>query len=359
MCGILGMIGTVPPQHWDEAYTLLQNIFIFSKSRGTDASGFSAIHAGKNTLITEKRPIDSLKFVERCSRFKALKKAMPNILVGHTRFSTSGPASRGRNNHPFNSNRYSLVHNGGVANWKKLASSHSIKMRTETDSEILLHLLERNSSFHDGIQNTMNIVTDSSRVAVANLQYDKEGPKLFLFRNDSNPISVMMHPKYNALFFASERKFLEDSLLSVWGAGWRGLADTHEVDIQMLPSWQSFEIILDANDGSPDITEEISINKPSKMGFSASGSNVRRLNGPLSSFIPTTSTTIEDIDAIDSISDLTTFQLMKGASEETREAGIELTMAMKESSTILGLIQNNPFMTSQELDHFKSWLTRV
>ncbi len=281
MCGILGMIGTVPPKHWDEAYTLLQNIFIFSKARGTDASGFSAIHAGKKTLITEKRPIDSLKFVERCSRFKALRKAMPNVLVGHTRFSTSGHASRGRNNHPFNSNRYSLVHNGGVSNWKNLASSHSINMRTETDSEILLHLLERNSSFHDGIQNTMDIVTDSSRIAVANIQYDEEKPKLFLFRNDSNPISVMLHPKYNTLFFASERKYLEDGLMSIWGAGWRGLADTHEVDIQMLPSWRSFEIILDPNDGSPDIKEEITIRKTSKMGFSAAGPNVRRLNGPL------------------------------------------------------------------------------
>ena len=150
------MIGTVPQDKWDEAHTLLQNIFIFSKDRGRDASGFSAIHTNNPALITEKRPIDSMKFVERSARFKALRKAMPNVVVGHTRYSTSGDPSRGRNNHPFNSQRYSLVHNGGISDWKNLASKEEISMRTETDSEILLHLLERKNCFHEGIQEAMS-----------------------------------------------------------------------------------------------------------------------------------------------------------------------------------------------------------
>ena len=122
MCGILGMIGSVPSEHASTAHAILQNIFIFNKIRGGHASGFSAFHNRQNgRLITEKRAISSVKFVERSAKFKALRKDMPNFFIGHTRLSTSGTPKRGRNNHPFNSKKYSMVHNGGITGWQNVA----------------------------------------------------------------------------------------------------------------------------------------------------------------------------------------------------------------------------------------------
>ena len=358
MCGILGMIGAVPKEHARVAHTILQNIFILNQSRGEHASGFSAIHNNNiGKLITEKRAISSTKFVSRSAKFKALAKDMPNIFIGHTRFSTSGTPTRGRNNHPFNSKVYSMVHNGGIDNWKHLVTTNDIKMRSETDSEVILRLVERKNTFYDGISHAMKIIPRSSRVAVAMLRYVDE-PKLFLFRNIRNPIHIMTYPRLHAIFFSSEESHLETALKSIFGNKTKDIINEHEINIEKVPDWKSLEFTLE-NGTLPILSKELEVNS-SAWGhtFSASSSSssteeylpiARGQNGPIE-IGPKRKKPITEWN---------TGELVGSVSSATRAKSKELSRTVRDVSSILQSIRTNPFMSVDEIEHWKKWQNNV
>lgn len=361
------MIGSVPKQHASTAHAILQNLFILNKSRGEHASGFSAIHiahAGK--LISEKRSINSLKFVDRCSKFKALRKVMPNIFIGHTRHATSGTPKRGRNNHPFNSDTYSMVHNGGVDDWKNIAVKNELKIRSETDSEVILRLVERKDTFHDGISHAMEIIPRASRVAVAMLRHVDE-PKLFLFRNLYNPIYIMTYPRMHSIFFSSEGIHLEKALKSVFGDKTADIMEEHEINIEKVPEWRSLEFTL--IDGLlPQLSNELEVHAP-KIGFiptkrdyisdAWSGDNqtylpvVKGQNGVIELGPPLGTSFAEWSKK--PIDEWNTSEMMRAVSIDTRDRGVALTRTIRESSPILESIRTNPFMSHDEIEHWKKW----
>lgn len=212
MCGILGYIGAVPPELAKEAHSILKFIFAFSQKRGKDASGFSTMN-GEN-FYTEKRPISSVQFVARSKKFALLRDDMPDIFIGHTRQSTSGKPHIGRNNHPFNSRRYSLVHNGSIPKWKAFVKAQSINLRSETDSEIIIRLLKDDALSGDAINEMLNTIPTESKIAIAIL--DKYAQELFLYRSFHNEVHVLMVPDLNTMFFASESSFMLDAHRTVF-----------------------------------------------------------------------------------------------------------------------------------------------
>lgn len=357
MCGILGMIGSVPSEHARTAHTILQNIFVLNKSRGSDASGFSALHVRPGgRLITEKRSISSLKLVDRSARFKALAKDMPNIFIGHTRLSTSGTPKRGRNNHPFNSSRYSMVHNGGIDGWQTIAHQNKLNLRSETDSEVILRLAEKRDNFHDGISHVMEVAGYHSRIAVAFLQHTGD-PRLFLFRNLANPISVMTYPRLHAIFFSSLGDHLTTALKTIYGKETDRIIKEHEINIELLPDWKSLELMLSDN-GLPEIVEEKEVEKAiyRPMGFNASSthSSIDIHNSDCTSLpIATGSNNTKYLPA--RVEDFSTGQLLEISSEETREQGTRLCMAATEAASVISCINKNRFMQYEEIEHWKKW----
>jgi predicted glutamine amidotransferase len=366
MCGILGMIGAVPNEHATIAHTILQNIFIFNRSRGGDASGFSAIHnKSDKKLITEKRAIDSLKFVERSAKFKALRKDMPNILIGHTRASTSGTPKRGRNNHPFNSSKYSMVHNGGITSWRSVATDNKLDLRSETDSEIILRLAEQKDNFYDGISHTMDKVGTTSRVAVAFLRHEGE-PRLFLFRNMLNPISIMTYPRLQTIFFSSEAHHLRMALKSVFGEKVSQMMREHEINIEAVPDWKSLEFMLVDNQ-LPELISERNVSRP--YYHSNNNTSSTSINSTSSSILDNSD--IEEKKSLpivmgpsgrQSFTDLneaSTKDLLERVSEDTRRRGVSVATAVREATDILKSVSQNAFMPHEEMEHFKKWMKDV
>ena len=133
MCGIVGYIGT------KEAYPILINGLKRLEYRGYDSAGV-AVFNGKINLYKHKGKIKELE------NFVTSKEIEGNLGIGHTRWATHGEPND-INAHPHKSmnNLFTLVHNGIIENYadlKKDLTAQGYKFESDTDTEILVNLIE-------------------------------------------------------------------------------------------------------------------------------------------------------------------------------------------------------------------------
>ncbi len=134
MCGIVGYVG-----HRAAAPLLLDGLARL-EYRGYDSAGLATLHDGR--LAVEK-------VVGRISALqKKLEAGVPEGTLGlaHTRWATHGePSDRNAHPHTDCSGAIAVVHNGIVENASVLREwleRHGHEFRSETDTEVLAHLIE-------------------------------------------------------------------------------------------------------------------------------------------------------------------------------------------------------------------------
>lgn len=134
MCGIVGYIGTRP------AVPLIMEGLRRLEYRGYDSAGLAVLEDGQ--LVVEKRAgkVGDLAAHLKGSEFKA------TLGMGHTRWATHGEPTD-LNAHPHQDCRgeIALIHNGIIENFatlKKKLSEDGHIFRTQTDTEVLVHLIE-------------------------------------------------------------------------------------------------------------------------------------------------------------------------------------------------------------------------
>jgi glucosamine--fructose-6-phosphate aminotransferase (isomerizing) len=134
MCGIIGYIGE------KEANPIILNGLKHLEYRGYDSCGIALI--GTNSLMIKK---DVGKVEEVHSRLNFLEPPA-KLIIAHTRWATHGKVSR-ENAHPHLScdSSIAVVHNGIIENYqelKKLLKKKGHKFKSETDTEVISHLVE-------------------------------------------------------------------------------------------------------------------------------------------------------------------------------------------------------------------------
>ncbi len=135
MCGIIGYVGA------GSATALVLDGLQRLEYRGYDSAGFAAVCDGQ--LIVEKSAGRFSDFRER------LGSTLPfgRIAIAHTRWATHGePTDVNAHPHADCSGRIALVHNGIIENagtLKAVLRRHRHKLRSQTDSEVLVHLIEQ------------------------------------------------------------------------------------------------------------------------------------------------------------------------------------------------------------------------
>ena len=139
MCGIIGYVGT------EEAVPLLLQSLKRLEYRGYDSAGIALIQDGRLIRFRRVGKVRDLEDSVRAERTHA------SIGIGHTRWATHGAPSTA-NAHPHLCCRQSIaiVHNGIIENYhslKKMLTSEGHVFRSDTDSEVLAHLIEK---FHTG-----------------------------------------------------------------------------------------------------------------------------------------------------------------------------------------------------------------
>jgi len=136
MCGIVGYVGKKPvvPVILDGLRRL--------EYRGYDSAGIAV--AGNGDGLQIRRAEGKLRNLEEAIRLKPLDGTYG---IGHTRWATHGRPSE-ENAHPHRdcSGNIVVVHNGIVENYlslKRKLTEEGHKFTTETDTEIIAHLVER------------------------------------------------------------------------------------------------------------------------------------------------------------------------------------------------------------------------
>lgn len=134
MCGIVGYIG-----HQNSTPLILNGLKKL-EYRGYDSAGIAVIQNGQVEIRREAGKLSQLNEIVR--EFPLT--GSPGI--GHTRWATHGePTARNAHPHLGATGRVVVVHNGIVENFLELRdelSSSGVKFQSDTDSEIIVHLVE-------------------------------------------------------------------------------------------------------------------------------------------------------------------------------------------------------------------------
>ncbi|MCK5237113.1 MAG: glutamine--fructose-6-phosphate transaminase (isomerizing), partial [Deltaproteobacteria bacterium] len=133
MCGIVGYVGGRVAQ--DVILEGLKRL----EYRGYDSAGVATIFEGKLNIKRSEGKLEKLATKLKKSPLKG------SVGIGHTRWATHGRPTEA-NAHPHKEGDVAVVHNGIIENYMELREelkSEGAKFKSETDTEILSHLIHR------------------------------------------------------------------------------------------------------------------------------------------------------------------------------------------------------------------------
>ena len=176
MCGIVGYSGS------RQAVEVLIDALKRLEYRGYDSAGI-AICGKEVQVYKDKGEISRLQ--------ESLPVLKGTVGIGHTRWATCGRPSK-ENAHPFVdcTGEFALVHNGIIENHMALRKGLMMKghkFTSETDTEVLVHLLEENfqGDTHAALIEALKKVKGTYAVAVV-----RRGSKEVVVARKENPLVV-------------------------------------------------------------------------------------------------------------------------------------------------------------------------
>jgi glucosamine--fructose-6-phosphate aminotransferase (isomerizing) len=180
LCGIIGYIGK------QIAAPILLDSLKKLEYRGYDSCGIATING--DAAIEIKKGAGRIEQVDAREQFLSLK---GKIGIAHTRWATHGKVSD-NNAHPFVSCNgvFALVHNGILENYLELKENllkKGHKFTSETDTEILVHLIEEYAKENPkaSMVDILSAVVKEAKGAFTFLLLDKSTNIIYAFRKDS------------------------------------------------------------------------------------------------------------------------------------------------------------------------------
>ncbi len=193
MCGIIGYIGEKP------AFPILVSGLKRMEYRGYDSYGFCVFDEQKDVFLYKK-----------VGKISETGQEISNLTVkgtaglGHTRWATTGGVTD-ENAHPhFDCNKnIFLVHNGIIENYKELkeklmAKGH--KFTSETDTEVLCHLVEEN--YNGSLEEALRKILKEIRGTYGIALMSKKEPQKIVAARLSSPMILGIGK--NELLIASD-----------------------------------------------------------------------------------------------------------------------------------------------------------
>ena len=160
MCGIVAYIGQ------GEALPMLVGGLKKLEYRGYDSSGVALIDNGKISTIRASGKISALE-----AKLKE-NPVQGNIGIAHTRWATHGAPTE-QNAHPHSSfdGKISIVHNGIIENYASLKAKlieKGITFKSETDTEVVAHLIARNynGNLKEAVLKALSLIEGTFGLAV-------------------------------------------------------------------------------------------------------------------------------------------------------------------------------------------------
>ena len=203
MCAIFGLLdfrGKLNPAQRRVIFRELANA---AQIRGTDASGVAYVQ--NEAIQIQKAPRPAYKM-----RWRIAPEA--RYLMGHTRMTTQGAASKNQNNHPFpgeaGGTAFALAHNGVLYNDRALRCTRYLPAtKIETDSYVAVQLLRKIGKLNPESLRQMAEALDGTFTITV---LDAENTMYFVRGN--NPLTIRFLPQLGCYLYASTDEILDMAL---------------------------------------------------------------------------------------------------------------------------------------------------
>ncbi|MBD3639071.1 MAG: glutamine--fructose-6-phosphate transaminase (isomerizing) [Crocinitomicaceae bacterium] len=184
MCGIVGYIGD------KKAYPILIKGLSRLEYRGYDSAGVALIQDGK-ILNVYKRQGKVQDLVDFANDFST----EGTVGIGHTRWATHGePNDVNAHPHFSGDENIVLVHNGIIENYeiiKKELTKRGHEFKTETDTEVLVHLIEEiKENSQVSIEEAVRMALKEVHGAYAIVLISKDSPDKIIAARKSSPLVI-------------------------------------------------------------------------------------------------------------------------------------------------------------------------
>lgn len=184
MCGIVGYIGN------KKAYPVLIKGLSRLEYRGYDSAGVALLenNTDLNVYKRQGKVQDLVAFVEG-------KSTAGTVGIGHTRWATHGlPNDINAHPHTSGDGKMVLVHNGIIENYdvlKKELVKRGHTFKSETDTEVLVHLIEEiKSKYSVDLVEALRLALNEVHGAYAIVIVSKDEPNKLIAAKKSSPLVV-------------------------------------------------------------------------------------------------------------------------------------------------------------------------
>ncbi len=182
MCGIVAYVGE------KQAYPILIKGLKRLEYRGYDSAGVALLESDINLYKKQGK-------VSELENFAANQNTTSTIGIGHTRWATHG-APNDVNAHPHSSNdgKLAIIHNGIIENYaslKKELINRGHEFTSETDTEVLVHLIEEvkkieECSLLEAVQLALKEVIGAYAIVILS----NETPDTLIVAKKSSPLVI-------------------------------------------------------------------------------------------------------------------------------------------------------------------------
>ena len=229
MCCLFGFVDYKGKMSKVEKDRVIRILSIACEARGTDATGISYMKENRMRIHKKPKAAHQVKF------------SIPSdvqVVMGHTRLTTQGAASKNYNNHPFfgkaGGEEFAFAHNGVLYNESEIRRKYDLdETQIETDSYVVAQALEAK-----GVVDFSSLAEISEKVSgsfcftALTQQQD-----LYIVKGD-NPMCLYHFPKKGLYMYTSTEEILRNALKSL------GMLSAHHEEIRLIDG-QIIKITLD------------------------------------------------------------------------------------------------------------------
>ena len=183
MCGIVGYVGH------QQAVTVIVDGLKRLEYRGYDSAGVAIVADG--TIAARKK---AGKLINLVNVLENDPTPQSHIGIGHTRWAThGGPTDNNAHPHLSEDNKVAVIHNGIIENFAELRAelqAAGVVLRSETDTEVVAHLLAAELPKHAGLADAMRAVCRRLRGAFTLVVAHADIPDLVVGARRNSPLVV-------------------------------------------------------------------------------------------------------------------------------------------------------------------------
>ena len=196
MCGIVAYYGP------NNAYEYLIKGLRRLEYRGYDSAGIALLNGNLN-IYKNQGKVSELEAIAEGNNLEG------NRGIGHTRWATHGePNTVNAHPHQSQSGNIALIHNGIIENYatiKKVLIQRGHKFKSETDTEVLTHLIEEiqvkeQVDLLEAVRLALNEVVGAYAIVVLS----KDDPNTLIAARKGSPLVVGIGKEQGEFFLASD-----------------------------------------------------------------------------------------------------------------------------------------------------------